>query len=373
MLYYLAGYFENLGGFLKIGYQKFLFSLEAKDIILLPSYKGSTLRGGFGNAFKKIVCALRKTECAGCILKEKCVYSYVFETPPPSDTRMMTKYTNAPHPFIIEPPPEKRHAYKPGDTITFGLTLIGCAIDYLPYFIYTFDELGKIGIGKDRGRYLLKTVKSHKSEVISEQTENKVVIPAKPVPAGRRQGAEIQGEVEYDTIYDSMTKTLRPCEKSVLSFSSDSGLMTCDSSSPDSGLLTLDFLTPTRITYDSRLTLDLEFHILMRQLLRRLSLLYYFHCDGDPSAWDFKGIIERAKEVKTMKRDLRWYDWERYSARQDERLKMGGFIGEITFEGDIAPFLPLIEAGEVLHVGKGTGFGLGRFKIENTMSVNTGK
>lgn len=36
---------------------------------------------------------------------------------------------------------------------------------------------------------------------------------------------------------------------------------------------------------------------------------------------------------------------------------MGGFIGEITFEGNIEPFMPLIRAGEVLHVGKGTGFG----------------
>ena len=154
---------------MRIDYHAFSFSLTAKEIILLPSYKGSTLRGGFGNAFRKIVCALRKSDCTDCILKEKCVYSYVFETPPPSDTKMMTKYTNAPHPFIIEPPPEKRQAYKPGDDIIFGLTLVGRALDYLPYFVYTFDELGKMGIGKDRGKYELKEVReavnSHESEV----------------------------------------------------------------------------------------------------------------------------------------------------------------------------------------------------------------
>ncbi len=43
-------------------------------------------------------------------------------------------------------------------------------------------------------------------------------------------------------------------------------------------------------------------------------------------------------------------------------MKLGGFIGEITFEGNIEPFMPLIKVGEVLHVGKGTGFGLGRYK-----------
>ncbi len=73
----------------------------------------------------------------------------------------MRKYTSAPHPFIIEPPPEKKRGYTPEDEITFNLTLVGKAVDYLPYFIYTFDELGKMGIGKGRGKYELKKVRSH--------------------------------------------------------------------------------------------------------------------------------------------------------------------------------------------------------------------
>ncbi len=309
---------------MNIDYRSFLFSLLAKDVILLPSYKGSALRGGFGNAFRRVVCALRKNDCSDCILKEKCVYSYVFETPPPSDTKMMTKYTNAPHPFIIEPPLDKRHAYKPGDEIIFGLTLIGRAMDYLPYFVYTFDELGKMGIGKGRGNYELKEV-SCDGKSIYNSVNKQLLFNAPQPPLKIRGGAE------------------------------GGGVMS----------LTLNFLTPSRIIYDGHLTLDLEFHILVRQLLRRISLLYYFHCNGDTSSWDFKGMIEKAKEVKVVKRDLRWYDWERYSARQDTRMKMGGFMGEIAFEGEIGPFLPLLEAGEILHVGKGTGFGLGRFKIQD--------
>ena len=313
------------GGILRIKYQKFLFSLVAKDIILLPSYKGSTLRGGFGNAFRRVVCALRKTDCTECILKEKCVYSYVFETPPPSDTKMMRKYTNAPHPFIIEPAPEKRQAYKPGDEITFGLTLIGRAVDYIPYFIYTFDELGKTGLGKGRGKYELR-----------------------------------EASCEGKTIYDSGSKTLKTFSPSSLSLGYDPSLQAASGGET----ISLSFLTPTRIFYDGSLTLDLEFHILIRNLLRRLSLLYYFHCSGDPSQWDFKGLIEEAKGVKVKEKNLRWYDWERYSARQDTRMKMGGFVGRITFEGNIEPFMPFVRAGEILHIGKGTGFGLGRYEVK---------
>ncbi len=267
------------------------------------------------------------------MLKEKCVYSYVFETPPPSDTKIMRKYASAPHPFIIEPPLEKKRGYTPKDNITLGLTLIGKAIDFLPYFIYTFDELGKTGIGKGRGKYRLEKVKSR----------NRI-------------------------IYDLTSKTLKTFKTESLSLNySPKNKKTVNSQ------LSINFITPTRIIYNGSLTSDLEFHILIRNLLRRLSLLSYFHCNGDPSDWDFKGTIEKAHDVKIKKTTLRWYDWERYSARQDTRMKMGGFVGEITFDGDIGPFLPIIKAGEVLHVGKGTGFGLGKYYIQNSINQNSSK
>gem|GEM_PF-4182241 len=34
----------------------------------------------------------------------------------------------------------------------------GRATDYLPYFIYALDELGRIGIGKGKGKYELRQV-----------------------------------------------------------------------------------------------------------------------------------------------------------------------------------------------------------------------
>jgi hypothetical protein len=101
-------------------FAQFQFVLTAVDCINLPAYKGSTFRGAFGHAFKKIVCvrpvrksreALNPAEtilksepgvgqrsiisdgvnreniCESCLLKGKCVYSYIFETPPPEEQR----------------------------------------------------------------------------------------------------------------------------------------------------------------------------------------------------------------------------------------------------------------------------------------------
>jgi len=97
--------------------------------------------------------------------------------------------------------------------------------------------------------------------------------------------------------------------------------------------------------------------------LRRLSWLAEIHCD---EKWDldWKGIINRAKEQVTITHsDIWWHDWERYSQRQDKKLKMGGFLGEITFEGELTEFLSFLKIGEYLHIGKGTVYGLGKYEI----------
>jgi CRISPR-associated endoribonuclease Cas6 len=306
----------------KIEIARLNFVLKALEPLILPTYKGSTLRGGFGAAFRRVVCIMTDKECRDCLLKHKCAYSYIFETPPPSGTLIMRKYEAAPHPFVIEPPFERKRVYKPGEVLLFGLVLIGKAIDYLPYFIYTFDELGKTGIGKGRGRFELRSVES----------------------GGR-------------TIYDSTSKTLEEVTKVELPLERKS------TRGRKKASLTISFLTPTRIVYHGRLALDLEFHMLVRNLLRRISLIYYFHGNGRLAEFDFKGLIEKAKKVKVVQRGLSWYDWERYSGRQERKIDMGGFVGEITVEGDLRPFAAPLGAGEMLHVGKGTTFGLGRYEI----------
>ncbi|OGP90580.1 MAG: hypothetical protein A2156_08995 [Deltaproteobacteria bacterium RBG_16_48_10] len=335
-------------------FAQFQFILRAQDCLNLPAYKGSTFRGGFGYAFKKIVCVNREKGCGSCLLKSKCVYSYAFETPPPSDTSKMRKYPYAPHPFIITPPLEEKRIYREGERICFELALIGKSIDYLPYFIYTFDELGRMGIGKGKGKY-------HLEEVRVLQIGQRL-----KVKGGRTEDQGQRAEIKEKIIYSGKDKILRtdyqiihsgdlfPFHPAPPAFN-----QTCDLAP-----FTLDliFLTPARLKYEGKLTPPLEFHVLIRNLLRRISLLSYFHCEKELDL-DFKGLIEKSSEIKVAKSNLKWFDWERYSNRQEIRMKMGGFIGSITFEGDFKSYLPFLLLGEYIHVGKGTSFGLGKYKI----------
>ena len=61
---------------------------------------------------------------------------------------------------------------------------------------------------------------------------------------------------------------------------------------------------------------------------------------------------------------MEWREWTRYSSRQQERLQMGGLVGEAEIEGrDLEPFWPYLWLGQWTHAGKGTSMGLGRYRI----------
>lgn len=313
---------------MRIPYFKTLFKIEAIDELNLPYYKGSTFRGVFGNTFKKVVCVFKSKICEECLLKQTCVYAYIFETPPlQKDNAIfnMGKYRAIPHPFVIEPPIDGKKHYKTGDELVFSIILMGKAISYLPYFIYTFSECGKNGIGKGRGRFTLKEVLSEEGKLVYNSEDSKILTP--------------------DTRYIDIDENIE--------FSDES-----------QEKITLHLMTPVRLKNRNELVRNIEFQILIKALMLRVNLINFFHCEGVEAKWDHKKIIEKSREIKTIEDNTCWHDWERYSARQQTRMKLGGVIGHITYSGNIKPYMQLIKAGEILHVGKNTSFGLGKYKIE---------
>jgi hypothetical protein len=308
----------------------FGFFIKTIDPLSLPEYKGAVLRGGFGYAFRKVVCALRNKTCPDCLLREKCVFAYVFETPPPSDTRIMRKYPTVPHPFILLPPLEDDRIYEPGEKLNFHLTLVGKAIEYLPYFIYAFEELGRMGLGKGRGKFSLENV-AWKAGIFD-------------------------GTNDFKRIYFGNTKVLHT-EFRPIPFESPP-----PPSLGESFELHLLFATPTRLKYRGELTSDLAFHILFRNLLRRISLLSYFHCGKELEA-DYRHLIHMSEQVEILESNLHWHDWERFSTRQRGRMKLGGFMGRVSYSGVKADHWPFLALGKIIHVGKGTSFGLGKYEI----------
>ncbi|MFZ5570167.1 MAG: CRISPR system precrRNA processing endoribonuclease RAMP protein Cas6 [Thermodesulfobacteriota bacterium] len=306
---------------------KYTFTCRLDTDAELPAYKGSTFRGVFGRALKKVVCALPRNDCGPCLLKNKCIYVQVFETPGADSPEGRAGNNSRPHPFVIEPPLASDTRFSAGALLDFNLLLFGPANDYLPYFIYAFQQMGIIGIGRKiagrRGAFTLQ----------------QVAFNGRPIYALKDQ--QLRMPPEHDTL------TLD---------------MACPHPDAESRLgITLE--TPLRLKFNNRLKADLPFHVLVRAMLRRVSTLMQHYDGGEPDL-DYPGLVHRAESVRIIRDETAWLDWRRYSFRQEQEMLMGGMTGSVMYEGKIGEFLPLIAFAEQVHLGKQTTFGLGRIKAD---------
>ncbi len=308
-------------------YGKYRFSCRLNAGGIMPPYKGSTFRGVFGIALKKVVCALKREECETCLLKKRCVYAIVFETPiavePPEELRLSVP----PHPFVIEPPLTDQTEFRSGETFDCTLILFGNVNNHLPYFIYAFDQIGKIGVGRKiegkRAGFKLKNVTSN-GKIIYSDTDEKII-----------QDDFVQ-QLEFGKLSDYTDTDIRV-------------------------KITLE--TPLRLKFKNRIKDNLPFHVMARAVLRRISSLFACYAEGEPDL-DYKGLLKKAEDIKITESSLKWHSWERYSNRQKQRMPLGGMIGSVTYEGKLGEYLPLLDFCSKAHIGKNTTFGLGKIKPE---------
>lgn len=307
---------------------EFRFDFTADGPLCLPAYAGSAWRGAFGHALKKTVCVVKNTACADCMLKASCAYSYIFETPPPAGTEKMRKYDNIPHPFVINP---QLVSNRDSDHYTLNVTVFGNALRYFPYLLHAFEKAGKLGVGGKQQLFQLQQVRS-----IGEQGRGSIVY---------------QGE------------TLRPL--------SPPQPVSCPEL-PEN--IEIVLRTPLRIKQQGKNIHQsrLQFAPFFGSLLRRISMLTYFHTDT-PLQTDFAALMRQAEGIALQQPQLRWYDWTRYSSRQQTEMNMGGLLGRFSLPRDgIEPFWPYLWLGQWTHAGKGTSMGMGAYIINAASLPNEG-
>lgn len=323
-----------------LSFSAFRFVLSPEEAMSFPPYIGATLRGGFGYALKRLVCLQKGRACPECILKAKCAYFHIFESP--NVTGEAGRRANYdPHPFLFEAPSAPRTQYDKGDELAFNLILVGQGIDYLAYFVVAFEELGRTGMGGQRSRFRLARV------------EDALSGAGTMVYDGHTKSGDGRFITKTSTDVAEETTKLDP-RRICLSFQTPTRLKQQRD---------FVFVSPEKGQSHQQLVSDLDFPLFMRSLLRRLSWLAELYC-GEKWDLDYRELLDLAAKVKTTSSALRWHDWGRYSTRQNTHMKMGGFVGQVAFEGDLAPFLAYIKSGEYLHIGKGTAFGLGKYVIE---------
>ena len=307
---------------------RYCFYLQAETPIFFPPYAGSTWRGAFGHALRRTVCVTHEPTCAGCLLQRSCVYSYVFETPAGQEP-LLGKIDTAPHPYILHPLDTSGSQYAQGDTLTVGLSLIGKAIEHLPYMIHALQQVGTKGIGKHDGQYRLQYV------------EQETVV----------------GTDQWQTIYQT-GQSLNALP---------SHLPTCPTL-PNDGYVTITFHSPYRAMQDGKLLrcVRFSFQPFINQVIRRVSLLHALHADRIISP-DSKRLSEQAASIPVHNSDLYWYEWSRYSNRQQTKVQMGGLVGSFQIPAALlSDYWEWLWLGQWTHVGKGAVMGMGEYSLRIT-------
>lgn len=301
------------------------FELVSVEPIRLPAYAGSAWRGLLGHSLRRTACVTRQPTCQGCLLAGTCAYSVFFESPP-TRPELASRYTALPHPFVLDPDERPAREIAAGAILGLGLNLIGPAIELLPYLIQTMKLAGERGIGRTGGRFRLREVSAQ----------------------------QVLGSGDWLRVYDADSGEYQRV----------SGQVSHAPPAPP-GVVGLEFWTPVRIKRHGHFVGPAEFAPgdLLRGLVSRLSSLAAFYGSSDEAS-NWRRLSGAATDVRLVASDLTWSDWTRFSSRQRTTMQMGGLVGEILLEGPGVPaFWPALWLGQWTHVGKGTSFGLGKYRL----------
>jgi hypothetical protein len=308
---------------------RYRFSIRLLDRATLPPYKGFALRGALGHALKRLACTIPGESCNRCPFALQCAYAYLFETTPAQSVPDWIKFSSYPRPYLLVPPlsPETSHAR--GDRLQFDILLIGRAASFLPHVVLAFADAGDRGLGSGRARFVVDRVDAFDA-------------------SGRSEPVFRDGVIEGG----GTSITLAQLSQAAI---------------PPAGEVSLRFVTPLRLEIGGKLCRqEPSFAALADALLRRVGLLYHFHCRGEATGEQLtEPDISR---VRQQDADLWWHEMERLSTRQQSKVPQGGLLGRITYKGMPSALLPLLRLGELIHIGKSTTHGLGKYHLEMTGS-----
>lgn len=311
---------------------RYRFTARMRVPLELPHYAGSLLRGQFGAALRHITCMTRQENCKGCPLQITCPYSRIFEAPaPPKGSHALQNFSDIPNPYIMEPPPPSARALQAGEDFVFHMVLIGHAREQLALVIFALQRALDRGLTREHADSDLQQV----DYVDATGKAQTIWTHANPCLQ------EHQNTIELIADYASNIRAR--------------------------GELCLKIQTPLRLQNQGRPlgVAELTPRVLLSNLVRRTALLMEFHSDQKEWRESAKHIVQLSQTLHDT-RPLRWYDWTRYSSRQQQTMKLGGVLGNWILHGDentLSQIYPWLWLGQWLHIGKNATMGMGGYTL----------
>jgi hypothetical protein len=302
----------------------FRFTFEALDPVFFPpGAAGNAFRGAFGHIFRRIACRPECADVKTCEIRSQCAYANLFEPAYPDGPSGLRE---APRPFVIRAAALDGRSFHSADLFSLDLHIFDLQHPAVAWFVAAFQELIREGIGVERGRIRLIQVSSLNTE--------------------RRAAACIYRAGEYVTNHppDCIALPLDPWDH------------------PRDRPVTLRFATPTELKGGGAILREAPFGVVLGRARDRIATLHQLYGDG-PLDLDFRGMTERAAQIKTVSSSLHWESHQRRSSRTHQTHPLGGFVGEVSYAGDLAEFLPFLHAAYWTGIGRQTVWGKGAVEL----------
>ncbi len=285
------------------------------DWSVIPTF---FLRTVLGAQLKRVSCVQRQLSCDNCMLAQTCAYSVLFESPLPVDNPVLEGRNRGYHPFILTHGAVLNNSTE----YEFALTLVGKGIQYFPFIIFAFQQAGKEGVFSSKIPYEISILKDCAND--ESLFGKKLKIPTKQ-------------QFYYDLDKSPVASTAK-----------------------------VFFDTPARIKQKGHYSTEFDALTLFVTLHRRITSLISLYADDPlPSHSQTSNEYHLDPEIRITTRHLIWKDISRFSHRQNTGMELGGVLGSIELSGPLRrQELSLLEAGNLFHVGKNTGFGLGKMSYE---------
>ncbi len=322
------------------------FTVRAETPITFHDFKGSALRGAMAGYLRRTYCPEWRAEKTDPLHQALCPVCQLlsFETAPEEGGDIR-------RPFALQPPATAQNTFAPGDGFSFGLTLFGNQLTYLPYLVLAVRAMGEDGIGvagadRQRGRFQLERI-----DAVNPLT-------------GATQAMLTPGAAMVQTA------TLPVTHAQVMAAA---GALAAQLAAHENKL-TIEFLTPLRLIQGEHTVKTPAFFPLVKQVVLRVLDLCAQHGDGRPDVVLKRDIYPAADAVTLAADHTTWWDVAGYSGRLGRSQKLGGLIGAATYQSAAwDALLPWLLWGEVVQVGKNVVKGCGLYRETSNVKRQTSR
>lgn len=306
---------QQLEKALQIRYIKLHFGIRFYENTRLPMNKVSAIRGGMGEMLLRTNC-IRDRKCEKCDFQTECIVRRTMYSQFDQKPDFVTTGDSVGYVLECE---NYEEFFKSDEMLKFNLILFGKTIVYFSQFLQALYQLGEFGLGKEHSKY----------EIVSiTNTVGKDILKGQNI---------FMEQYEVQTIWDYV----------IYRMSQSTGKEN-----------KIRFKTPATLKYQGQIQKELSLEAIISAILRRIYILDCFEglkCDEMHWCGEYPEIIlENSRQMTVY----------RYSSTQNQKVPLRGVKADLRLAKIPEGLLPLLLAGELIHVGKNTSFGFGRYRVK---------